>query len=388
MAEASSPLEIFRQVYGDREAPARAHKDAGGKVVGYISNNVPVELIQAAGLFPFRITGSPDEDTPLALQQMERFFDGDVLSMFDRILAGRFNFVDLLIIPRSAEVYLQLYYFILEAKRQDPSLDVPDIYLFDILHTPFRTTGIYNRGRVDALKSKLETISERTISDNDLLSAIEVMDANRAALSKLNTLRTGASMRLSGSDMLRATGASMFMATAEHTELTHRFLATADNLPARPSGGPRLLVQGRPLDTARFYELVESTAAAVVAEDHSFGQWWFEDPVGTNGDPLARITRKYHLKSPSLRAFPMSAQNERLLRIAEQANVNGVVFYHDEWDDTLGWDYPTQRDLFSARNIPSVFLKKQSYRSPNEDEQRAAITDLSRRIAEQTPASV
>ena len=45
--------EIARGTIASGNKPrAIAHEAKGGKVVGYFSNNVPVELIAAAGMFP------------------------------------------------------------------------------------------------------------------------------------------------------------------------------------------------------------------------------------------------------------------------------------------------------------------------------------------------
>jgi hypothetical protein len=68
------------------------------------------------------------------------------------------------------------------------------------------------------------------------------------------------------------------------------------------------------------------------------------------------------------------------LELIGQAQVGGVIFFHAEWDDVLGWDYPDQKKLLGARGIPSVFLKKQSYRAPDRAAQRDAVLGLVRSL--------
>src|ERR1700756_4716406 len=100
-------LAVLRRAYAEREAEARNRHAAGQKVVGYFSANVPEELILAAGAFPVRLSGDPRDTTVPGDRYMEDFFDGDIRSIFNRVLTGHFDFVDLLVIPRTSEGMLQ-----------------------------------------------------------------------------------------------------------------------------------------------------------------------------------------------------------------------------------------------------------------------------------------
>ena len=104
-------LEKLRAAYREREQAARSIHGNGTKVVGYFSNNVPVELIAAAGLFPVCLTGDPRQTTALGDRYMEEFHDGNIRSIFDRMLRGHYSFADLIVVPRTSESYLQLYYY-------------------------------------------------------------------------------------------------------------------------------------------------------------------------------------------------------------------------------------------------------------------------------------
>ncbi len=97
----------------------------GDKVVGYFSNNVPTELILATGMFPVRLTGDPRGTTEIGDRYMEEFHDGEIRSIFDRMLRGHFNFCDLIVVPRTSESFLQLYYYLLEARRWEPARVIP-----------------------------------------------------------------------------------------------------------------------------------------------------------------------------------------------------------------------------------------------------------------------
>jgi benzoyl-CoA reductase/2-hydroxyglutaryl-CoA dehydratase subunit BcrC/BadD/HgdB len=363
-------IEALRRAYEQRTEPAKA---AGKPVVAYLGNAVPVELIVAAGCFPMQMSGDPAQDVPLAEHYLDDDFDGDLCSVYQRIVSGYYNFADLIVLPRSSNGYLYLYYFLLETRRLRDQ-PFPEVVLFDVLHTPYWSTGQYVYQRVLDLKAKLEQLSGHAIGDEALRAAIVTVNRTRTALQAVNALRRQEPPRLSGSDVLRAIGAAQFIGPASAEELCLALLAQADSLPALQ--GVRVMVKGAPHDNAGFYELVESLGAVIVADDHTAGERTIERLADESIEPLAALAQHYHLHTPSIRSFPQAAQDQRFIDIVEAAKVQAVIFFHDEFDDTLGWDYPEQKRLLDQRGIASVFLQQQSYRAPDRAAQRAAIEDL------------
>lgn len=373
-APTDAPLSRLRHAYTNRLEAALQAKREGKMVVGYLGNTVPTELILAAGCFPLMLSGAPEEATTLADQFLDDDFDGDLRSVYQRIVSGYFNFVDLIVIPRSSNGLLHLYYFLLETRRFLPQQVFPEVVLFDVLNTPYPSTGDYVTQRVVALKSTLEQNFACRISDDQCRAAIALVNQNRRALQDLNALRRQTVSALSGADFLIAVGAAQYMDRADHIELAHELVVQAVHMPSL--SGMRLMVKGAPHDNAAFYTLVESQGARIVADDHLTGESTIEHLVDESIDPLTAIARHYHLHAPSIRSFPQSEQDQRFIETVMAAKVEGVIFFHDEFDDTLGWDYPAQKKMLDERGIASVFLQQQSYRAPDLTAQSAAIRDL------------
>jgi benzoyl-CoA reductase/2-hydroxyglutaryl-CoA dehydratase subunit BcrC/BadD/HgdB len=95
--------------------------------------------------------------------------------------------------------------------------------------------------------------------------------------------------------------------------------------------------------------------------------------VQERDEPWAALARHYCFDIPSPREYPQAKADELFLALATQARVDGVIFIHDEWDDTLGWEYPDQKRLLEARGIGSLFLKRQRYFDPDEAQQRESV---------------
>ncbi len=345
--------------YQQRDLAARKWKEKGGKVAGYFCNNVPEEMILAAGFFPFRISGDPWGGTEVADRYTEPFYEPDVRSMFNMLLTGRYDFLDFLIIPHSRDAILALYYHLGKVQQIAPTLKLPELHLFDTPHTRFWMSGLYMRDRVRELKKKLEEWSGQEISNERLSKAIAIGNENKMLLKKVAALRAAEPPRISGVEALQIIGSSMFMLKEEHNKLLRQFLTEAARLPAKD--GVRLFVEGSPIDNLQFYELVESGNATIVGEDNCWGNRYSDDPVDVSLDPLEAIAERYHLKSPCPRMHPMDRRVEYCLRSAVEAKAQGMIFFFLEWDNALAWEYPDQKKALEEKGIPTVCFEMQKY---------------------------
>jgi len=352
-------FETMQKHYQQRDLAAREWKKKGGKVAGYFCSSVPEEMILAAGLFPLRISGDPWGGTEVADKYTEPFYEPDVRSMLNMLLTGRYDFLDFLIIPHSRDAILALYYHLGKINQIDPLLKLPDLYLFDILHTRFWLTGLYIRDRVRELKKKLEEWSGKEISSESLSRAIAIGNENKMLLKRVAALRAAEPPRISGVEALQIIGSSMFMLKEEHNKLLRQFLDGADELPAKD--GVRLFVEGSPIDNLQFYGLVESGNATIVGEDNCWGNRYSDDPVDPSLDPLEAIAERYHLKSPCPRMYPLQRRVEYCLRSAVEAKAQGVLFFFLEWDNAPAWEYPDQKKALEDKGIPTLCFEMQKY---------------------------
>ena len=376
-------FEAMQKHYQQRDLAARKWKEKGGKVAGYFCNNVPEEMILAAGFFPLRISGDPWGGTEVADSYTEPFYQPDVRSMFNMLLTGRYDFLDFLIIPHSRDAIVALYDHLHKIKQIAPDLKLPDFYLFDILHTRFWLTGLYIRDRVRELKGKLEEWSGKEISNQSLSRAIAIGNENKMLLKKVAALRAAGPPRISGVEALQIIGSSMFMLKEEHNRLLRQFLKEAGELPARD--GVRLFVEGSPIDNLQFYELVESGKATIVGEDNCWGNRYSDDPLDQSLDPLEAIAERYHLKSPCPRMHSLDRRVNYCLQSAVEAKAQGAIFFFLEWDNAPAWEYPDQKKALEGKGIPTLCFEMQKYllSDPERERQRTRIKQFVEAIGRQ-----
>ncbi len=226
-------FEVMRKHYRQRDLAAREWKKNGGKVVGYFCDGVPEELILAAGFFPLRISGDPHISTKEIDKYVLPFYEGFMLTSLDMLLAGKYDFVDFLVIPRTRDSITKQYPHLFQIRDLNPTLKLPELYFLEVNRNRSYMSEFYNRDRMLDLKKKLEEWSGKKITKKALSRAIAITNESRTLLKKIAALRIAEPPRISGVAALQIIGSSMFMMKEEHNKLLEEFLGGADRLPAR-----------------------------------------------------------------------------------------------------------------------------------------------------------
>ena len=163
-------LETVHEWYQQRDRAARTWKQHGGRVVGYLCDNVPEELILAAGFMPYRLSALPNTGTDAIERYVQPFAApfsarnrgvGFTDSMLNLLLSNAFDFLDYLIVPHTRKTIQAFYRELNLAREAFPELRLPELYYLDRAYTPFYTSEIFNRRCVLDLQATLEGWSAR-----------------------------------------------------------------------------------------------------------------------------------------------------------------------------------------------------------------------------------
>jgi benzoyl-CoA reductase/2-hydroxyglutaryl-CoA dehydratase subunit BcrC/BadD/HgdB len=348
-------VEKLRWHYEHRQAVARAQHRAGVPVIGYTSNTVPYELIRAAGCFPLLLS-APRDTTPQADVWMEPVFDWRIRELFDSALAGEWDWLSLLVIPRTSEHEYKLFLYLKEVQRQEPMRRLPALHLYDLLHSHTPRSRAYGLARTRELQARLESLTGKTISAAQLTAAARETNAARAAQRDLLRLRKGAHPRLKGNEALALIGAAYFMERTEYAQLAQQ--TAAELVERTPLTGPRLFIKGAPLDHTGLHQWLEANGAHVLGEDDWWGKRAAECDIRLSGDPLERVFSAYFHHAPSSRVYPPERADAWFYSEAVLGGIDGVIFYLPPDDDALGWDYPRQKQCLDAHHLPSLLVRE------------------------------
>jgi benzoyl-CoA reductase/2-hydroxyglutaryl-CoA dehydratase subunit BcrC/BadD/HgdB len=339
-------LSIFQAAAEDRDAAARAFKAAGGKVVGYVGNTVPVELILAVGAYPLRLT-EVFAETPHADRYMEELFDPIVRGVFEKMLAGGYSFLDAVVLPRTSDSIQRLYYYLCEVRRLGEA-DVPAPLLYDLLHTPWSTSADYNDARTAELFEALGLITGAAPDPERLSAAIGAANDRRRALTAFADARRTAPARVSGAEANAVFVASQTLPVEEFTIA----LDAAAPLFTDRFAGKRLVLAGSGHPSPTLHRLIEAGGAVVVGDFHEFGEPMIGPEIALNELPLRTLASHYHRNVASSRTFPQATAP--LTDFVRACGAEGVIFYYLYEEEALTWEYPAQRRALEAMGVPSI----------------------------------
>jgi benzoyl-CoA reductase/2-hydroxyglutaryl-CoA dehydratase subunit BcrC/BadD/HgdB len=282
-----------------------------------------------------------------------------VETMMNKLLTGKYDFLDYLVIPHARDQIWRLWTQLHFVAELDPQIKLPEIYYYDNLHTTFYTSSVYNRDRAIEFKKQLEKWSGKKITDKKLKIAIAETNENKKLLKEIAVLRAADPPRISGLEALQIIGTSMLMTKEGHNQLLKDYLKDAGSFPAK--NGVRLFVESSPLDNLQFYEIIESCGAVVVAEDNCWGNRHSDVPISQTINPFESIVDRYLKKSPCPRMFPLQKRIDYCVQKVVESKAQGVLFHIYVGDNLQAWETPEEIKALKAKGIPVVYLKKQPY---------------------------
>jgi benzoyl-CoA reductase/2-hydroxyglutaryl-CoA dehydratase subunit BcrC/BadD/HgdB len=316
---------------------------SGTKVVGFFPGGyVPEEMIYASGAIPLCLSHGGDarpSDEALSILP-------SVICPFARAQVGEmlletnpfYSNLDLLVVPSTCQHMKKIgdvweYY------------QGPQVFKLGVPYERNKDFELeYFRGRLVALKERLEAVCGNTITDDGLTEAIGVYNRLRALLKALSLTRRSLHPPISSLDFVRLNHASHYadpVAMVDVLETVYRGLSGAapyalgTGATARDGTGrterPRVLVTGPNLAFGDHdvLKMVADAGAEVVVEDIFEGVRDYWHSIDDTGDPIASLAKGYLIdKRPA--AFMRGSTRERLefvRRLIREFDVSGVLWY-------------------------------------------------------------
>lgn len=358
----------------DPLAAARDHAARGGRVIGYATCGVPVEIIEGAGAFPLHLPWNVDAPTPRADRYMESLFERGLRSAFDRWLAGDFAFLDAVVLPRTHDTAQRIYYYADELLRTG-ELSGPRPLLFDLQKIPRESSVRYGVAAARRLCAELG------VNEALLPPAIERANRRRAAFAML-------AERTARGEFHAAWTARVLRAALHADPRTFDdALADALAVPSQPERiSPRILLAGSVPPDERLHRAIDAGGGVLAAEATLFGAARhgraIEPPTVAAGAPvpdaIERVVRAYHAGVPSIRDFAPWIGDAL---DAVEGRADGIVLWLVEEDEGLVWQVPKLLARAREASVPVLELQRQEWGASADTTARIAafVRGVSRR---------
>ena len=322
------------------------YKRQGKKIIGWLCTYVPEEVIHAAGALPVRITGYSQEveleDGNAYLYINNCSFSRSCLQMG---LRGEYDFLDGLIAGSTCDGVRRLY---------DLWHRYIDIPFHQILTVPRKFTERAHKLYYDQIvqfKERLEEFLGVEITDDKLYQSI-------ALLGRLYELRKQSSPPVTGAETMEILNASVRMPKELFNEYLGQLLAELPPSDKSYNGRARLMITGSNMNNHEFIKSIEEVGGLVVTDELCTSTRYWSDPVVLNKDEsvLRAISRRYLDNFPCARMLPSEERFDRILELARDFRVDGVISQIIRYCVPYAHDLPLITDRLKAQGVPTLSL--------------------------------
>lgn len=353
--------DFLERAAADPLSYAREHARSGGRVIGMVGIDVPVELIAAADAMPLSLPAFAGGPTPLADRYFEPSFMPAIRSIADQWLQGQFDFLDAVIFSRANDSAQRCYYYLCELQRRGLSAG-PKPLVFDVAKIPRDSSVAHTERLTNELAREIGSDPER------LAEAVSLRDRRRDLLSRLHSLRRS-ERAPSGAACQRALRLSDMVPAAEFDPRLERWL---DHMqPVRRA--PRLLLGGTAPPDERLHSAVDRAGGCIVAELGEHAMDRLGPLIGPTSNPIPTIARHYHVLEHGARSFVDPAA--LLARRVADFHLDGAILWLIEEDEALPWQLPGMTATLESLGIPALVLTRKSWHAEEDTlRQIAAFT--------------
>ena len=333
----------------DPLAAAREHQQAGGRVVGYVGAEIPVELIIAANAMPVQVPVFGITDFKSANQYLENSFEPAVRAVTERYLQGELDFLEAIILPRSNDSAQRLYYYLCELRRNN-MVGGPTPLIYDLAKIPRDSSRAHSE---HATRRLADTLGAK---ETELSRAISLRNQRRQLLAAANVAR----IRYNN---VQGSFIDQVFRAADLCEAIPFDTALSDwldqNQRKKSIPGPRVLLTGSAPPDERLHRAVESAGGNVVAELGEFASCSAQMPPIPEEGSFAAIAAHYCALTHGPRSFV--DRTEITVTRAQSGQVHGVIQWLIEQEEALVWDVPAQKRALATAGIPVLSMVRRCW---------------------------
>jgi benzoyl-CoA reductase subunit C len=365
MSDNTTGLGKASDIYQNRSQQAKVLKEQGKKIIGYPCAYVPLEMLTALDLVPYRTYGSIKEPITEADRTLPTSFCPFIRSCLDCALKGKDNFLDGMVVVHSCDPQEKT------SRVWESYIKYPYFHFMDMPGTTRPEALEYFKGQLGDLKKTLEAFTGEKLSSDKLKAAIKNHNQQRALVKELYELTKPIPPLISGTEILRVVKALLSLPVSQGNELLTQVISEVKSLQNRPAQKPaRLLIWSSTLDDTEIMQIFES-GANVVMDESCGGIRPFRAEVKLTNDPLDGLAQYYLEEITCARTFRQAKLGETKMdykqdlqgrfgyfkKIATDWKINGAILFLVRYCDPFAFEMPAVKDYLESIGIPSTYIE-------------------------------
>lgn len=325
----------------------------GKPVFAWSSIYTPVEILYAAGVNYYRLTGGEITDYSDAIALVNSNYCSHILSTLSEGIGEdhqRFEgIVDVdecdqrkRMMDKFCRILNLRFSCFLELPRHNSQLSFDYFYL-----------------QMQKLRNRLEEVYG-AISDDALSEAIHLHNDTRKLLQQIMMIYGKSKVPISYAHINNLIRSTMNSLRTDINSGLRRVITSLemDQKEEKTSGNaPRIMIAGSYFGHNGMIQYIESLGASIVLANNSNGYQAYGGKIDEAEAPLPAIANHYYLLSMELGIYDITVRMQRLLHLIESQKIDYVIYFALKFCDINLMDYPYIKNALQKRNIPILLIE-------------------------------
>ena len=353
---------VMSEVHGLRIKELVEEKAAGRKIVGSYCVFVPEEIVLAANSTLVGLCSGAD----FAMEEVEKLLPRNTCAL----IKSSFGFKLGKVCPYLESADMIVGENTCDGKKKAyESLDglVKNLHVMDLPQVKSDKGRELLKSEYERFKSAMESLSGTEITADSLKQATKTVNAKRAAIHRLSTLRKADPAPISGLDALLANQVFFYDNPARFTDSVNKICdelegRIAEKKGAFPKDTPRILVSGCPMAVPNWKLpfIVENSGAVIVGEESCVGERGVRNLTENSGrtvDEMMEAIVDRYFKVDCAIFTPNPDRVAHIKEMAAEYKADGVIHYSLQFcQPYLLESFPAEKAL-EDQSIPTLRLE-------------------------------
>lgn len=365
MSDKNKGLGKARQIYANNSQRAKELKAAGKQIIGYPCVYVPVEMLTALDLVPYRTCADIRNPVTEADRVLPHSFCPIMRNCLDCALKGKNDFLDGMVTIHSSDPQEKT------ARIWQSYVQYPYFHFIDMPITVRPEAMGYFKGQLEDFRKTLEAFAGKKLSTSKLEAAIKLHNRQRVLVRELYELTKPSPPLISGTEMVEVVRALTCLPVVEGNDLLSEIIDEVKNRVERPQNrSGRLLMWSSTLDDRDILQAFESKANVVMNESCG-GVRAYRGDVKLTADVLEGLASYYLNEITCARTFRQAGLSETkkdyardlqsrfgyLKGLIRDWRINGVVMLLVRYCDPFAFEMPQLKDYLASLGVPSTYME-------------------------------
>ncbi len=353
---------VMSEVHGLRIQELLDEKKAGRKIVGSYCVFVPEEIALAANATLVGLCSGAD----FAMSEVEKFLPRNTCAL----IKSSFGFKLGKVCPYLESADMIVGENTCDGKKKAyESLGhlVKNLYVMDLPQVKSEQGRALLKSEYQRFRMAVETLTGVAITAESLKQAIQTVNAKRAAIHRMSSLRKADPAPISGLDALLANQVFFYDNPARFTDSVNKICDELEKRIAEkkgvfPAKTPRILISGCPqaVPNWKLPFIIETSGAVIVGEESCVGERGTRNLTDTSGktvdEMMEAIVDRYYQVDCAI-FTPNPQRLEHIQEMAAAYKADGVIHYGLQFcQPYLMESIPVEKAL-EEKNIPTLRIE-------------------------------